>query len=301
VLLAAASVARAEPDPAAAKLFDEGREAAKAGNYSEACAKFTRSFELDPATGTEVNLADCIEHQGFIARAWKLWDDAANRSEHDFPARSKLARERADKIVPKLATIVLEVAQPAPDVVLTIAGKPVPTAAEVRERVEPGQLDISATEPGKPRFVRTVQAAAGVTLTIDVPAFGVAVATVEPPPIPRRQRTRVYLAAGVGVVGVVGLVVASVVGLGARSMYQDQLASGACHETPGGLTCSTAGAAQVDSAGQGADTATVLFISGAVLVALGATLYFTAPREQVITVTPMATTAGIGLQLGTRF
>ncbi len=298
ILCVLAAIARGEPNPAAARLFDEGRLAAKAGNYTEACAKFTRALELDPAaTGTELNLADCVEHLGNPSRAWKLFDDVAKKSESEFPARAKLARDRADLLAPKLALVVLQVAEPTPDLVVTIAGKPVVTAAEIRERVEPGQLAIEAALPGKPRFTRTVDVAAGATVTIEIPAIGVA-ATVTQPALGARQRSRVYLAAGVGGVGVAGVIVSIVLGIDARLSYQNQINNNGCTGSAV-LTCTPAGAAAVASAGHEADVATIFVLGGAVLAALGATLYFTAPRD--ITVTPTASATGIGLSLAARF
>ena len=51
------------------KLFEEGRALAKAGNFTEACAKFETSLSLDPAVGTKLNFADCHEHLGHFALA----------------------------------------------------------------------------------------------------------------------------------------------------------------------------------------------------------------------------------------
>src|SRR5437867_2416874 len=60
-LLASAS-AHAGPDDAAraTALFDEGRALAQAGKLAEACGRFEQRYALAAATGTEVNLADCV-------------------------------------------------------------------------------------------------------------------------------------------------------------------------------------------------------------------------------------------------
>src|SRR5450432_4672872 len=81
----------AGPPNAGSKLFDEGRDLAKAGNYAEACAKFEQSYALDNGVGTELNLADCKERLGHYYFAWTLFDEAARRSS-DNPARAKFAR-----------------------------------------------------------------------------------------------------------------------------------------------------------------------------------------------------------------
>lgn len=50
-----------KPPSDADRLFEEGRGLAKDGKYSEACARFTKSFEIEHVLGTELNLADCEE------------------------------------------------------------------------------------------------------------------------------------------------------------------------------------------------------------------------------------------------
>src|SRR5882672_5439773 len=112
VVVLASSLVLAQPvpesPPGGGKLFDEGRELAKQGKYAEACDKFTQSYALDPAVGTELNLADCHEHLGHVAKAWHMFDDAAIQSEKTTnAARAKFARERADALIGKLATIVI--------------------------------------------------------------------------------------------------------------------------------------------------------------------------------------------------
>src|SRR5512135_1242544 len=78
LLLAAASTARADDSAArASQLFQEGRALAKAGKLAEACARFQESFDLDAETGTEVNLADCLEKTGKLRAAWHEFDTAA--------------------------------------------------------------------------------------------------------------------------------------------------------------------------------------------------------------------------------
>lgn len=72
LLVVAPTFAHAEGvDPVTAEaLFRAGRVAAEAGNYAVACPKFEESYRLDPALGTLLNLADCEENRGELARAW---------------------------------------------------------------------------------------------------------------------------------------------------------------------------------------------------------------------------------------
>jgi hypothetical protein len=310
-VLLLARVATAQPDPAdhAAKLFEEGRDLAQAGKYDEACARFQASLELVPAVGTQLNLADCLEHRGQLASAWQLFDAAARADAAGFPARSKMARGRADTIAPHLVTLVIRVAEPA-GTTLTIAGQSVPSAAEVTRLVGAGPIEVVAVAAGRPRFAQTVHGAEGQRIVVDVPATSVttttATTTTGAPGAPagatfHGRRVRVYLAAGLAGTGVVGLVVGEVLALSARSAYHDELDSGACREAMGMLTCTPEGARRVDDANHRANIATGVIIAGAALAAGGVIVYLTAPRERATMVVPTASSTGVGLVVSGRF
>jgi hypothetical protein len=96
----------------------------------------------------------------------------------------------------------------------------------------------------------------------------------------------------VGGAGVVGLVVGSVLGLGAHSKYNDAL-SGPC----GGLAsgCSSQGVADGQSAHSEATASTIVFVVGAALVAGGAVLYFTSPKGVAVSPTVGMQSAGVAV------
>src|SRR5580698_3805183 len=92
-LAGSARLASADPDSErrADKLFNDAKDLVLAGKYAEACPKLAESQRLDPALGTEFNLADCDEHVGRTATAWRLFVDV----EH--AARAAGKKEREDK------------------------------------------------------------------------------------------------------------------------------------------------------------------------------------------------------------
>ena len=68
VFSASVTTAGARADDANAssadRLFNEANGLVQTGHYAEACPKFEQSQKLDPAIGTQFNLADCFEHVG---------------------------------------------------------------------------------------------------------------------------------------------------------------------------------------------------------------------------------------------
>jgi hypothetical protein len=300
-VLAATRIAAAGPgdqDNAteASAAFQRGRDLVKSGLYTEACVEFGKSYELDPALGTAVNLADCLERQGQLYRAWELFDLVA-RSSPNVQSRARLARARADALAARLATVIVTLRDPtARGLAVRIGEHAVTPAPEVRDLVEPRDIEVVATVPGRRAFRTTLHAVAGATVTVDVPAL----AAPDEPIGPRRRRSFVYLAGGLGAAGVVGLGASLVVGLGARSDYRAALA----HECLPGNTVDDAGyrlcKARVDHAGARADHATGLAVAGVVLGAAAAAVFYTAPRE-ALQLTPVATGRELGLGIAGRF
>jgi tetratricopeptide (TPR) repeat protein len=303
----------AQGTPDATRLFEEGRALADQGKYEEACERYTRSYELERGAGTMLNLGDCAEREGKLRRAWQMYDAAA--LEYDRTGKTggaKFARERARALAPRLGTVVVRLAEPRADgLTVRIGGRVVPPAAEIVERVDAGAVVIEVGADGREPFSTTTSAAAGAEAIVEVPALramdtGVVVAPPERPPPPvqsRRQRRRVLLAAGITGAGAVSLGVTAVLAFSARAAYRDYEAKGVelgCVDTP----CSAEDLRTLDSyfdrAALRADLATGFAIGGAVLLAGGAVLYLTAPRERV-TVAPVASSGRVGVLATLRF
>jgi len=298
-VLAVTRIALADPAGAteATAAFDRGRDLAKAGRFDEACVEFGKSYELDPAPGTAVNLGDCLERQGHFQRAWQLFDRVA-RSEPSGQSRARFARGRADALAARLATVVITLHEPAaPGLVVRIGARGLTPAAQIRELVEPSDVEVVATVPGKPPFRAVRHAAAGAIVVVDVPGF------TEPrdePVTTRRRRPYVYAAGGLGAAGAAALVTSAVLGLEARDAYRSALANECAPMNIGDDAGYARCKARVDRAGVRADHATAIAIGGgAVVVAAAAVLLF-APRE-AIQVAPVATDRALGLAMVGRF
>ena len=296
VLVAAQAGAEPRPPTEADRLFEEGRALAKRGDHAGACAKFEKSFELDSGIGTELNLADCHEKLGHLRLAWRLFLAAADESQRsDDAKRTAFARGRADALAAKLAEVVVSIATPTVSgLAITISGHPIEPGPVVRDRTEPGEIEVVATVPGRPPFRTTVHGEAGATVEVSVPPFGPAIAEPPPPPpvVPReitqRRKRRVRLALGLGL-GAGGLAVAStVLVLIGRDDYRDAVGGAHCAQGPMGLACDPTGQAAIDTAQRKADIGTVLAVGSGLLLVGAAAAYFTAPRDRVL----LAPTAG---------
>ncbi|MCW5808871.1 MAG: hypothetical protein KIT31_41350 [Deltaproteobacteria bacterium] len=288
------SPAAADDKDKAARLFEEGRALLKAQKFDDACEKFERSFELERAAGTELNLGDCAEREGKHGRAWALYDDAARSYDRmNRGGAAKAAREKMAALSPRLATIVVRLEEPdTSGLALRIADRPAAPGAEVTMLVDPGEVEIEATAPDRETYTTTVKGTAGKTARVDVPALvrrrGKVIArTGTSGELPPRRRSRVKLAIGLGVGGGLALGGSLVFGGLALSQQQDAEAAG-CRDVAGRFVCDTPEAkALADGAGAKADLATALGIGGAALLATALVVYYTAPRDGV-TVTPIA-------------
>jgi tetratricopeptide (TPR) repeat protein len=308
LLLVLEAVAAAQPTPdqavQAKQLWEGGRKLAAAGKYQEACDEFTKSYALDPAIGTELNLADCQEHLGHLAIAWHLFDDGAKKdSDAD---RAKYARGRVDALTGKLATAVVKV----PDattvgLVLKVGGQLVPPAAEVQTMVDPGSVQVELDVPGRPPQTRTQPATAGETVTFDfaAPPPAVAPSTEEPAvtttvSVEKRRHSRVLLAEGLVAGGGALILTSTGVALYAKSQYDDEVGPGKpCDST---VHCTDQAAiSKVNHARHIADAATVIGLVGLAAAVAGGVVWATAPKEFVVA--PAASAQGAGITLSGTF
>jgi hypothetical protein len=280
----------------AAVLFVRGRELKQAGRISEACELFDRSYRIDPAPGTALNLADCLELQGEVRRAWELFDHVA-RNPQNGPARVQLGRQRADALMIKLATVIVALGDPrAVGLVVRLGDRELSPAPSIRVITEPGELALVATVPGQPAFTAAVHAVAGAAVSVDVPALHDA-ATL------RRRRLR-YFAGGIGAVGLASLGVSLGFAIAARRANDDAFDHGCAH-TPGGVVCTAGGDGVNDGkrllhlAGARADLATGFAIGGAALVGAATTVFLSA--RETAAVAPIAGAHALGLGIVGRF
>lgn len=142
------------------------------GEYEEACPKLEESMRLDPALGTQLNLADCYEKAGKVASAWAGFNDAASMAKSSRQAdREKLARARAKALEPRLPKLLIDAdaaSEPALEIVrdgvaIGSASWGTPIA------VDPGTHDVVASAPGKMSWRTVIDAKEGQVARVTVP------------------------------------------------------------------------------------------------------------------------------------
>jgi hypothetical protein len=319
-------------EAAAQALFDEGVKLMEDKRYPEACQRFSASQKLDPGAGTLLNLGTCYEKNGQTASAWATFKEAMSaaqvkgRSDWADMARQRAAalveaasvaekgghpdwaaraRERAAALEPRLARVTVAVPPEAAAEGLVVERDSLRVDAGsfgAAIPVDPGQYTFSASAPGKKKgWSTTVKVEAGGHATVTIPEL-----ENEPPPPPTRvaapvsasfwSGTRVSGVA-VGGAGVVALVVGTVLGLRAKSDYDDARTSDCPN---GGTRCTPAGISLGQDATSLATASTVTFVVGGLALATGVTLFIVGrphSREET-TAFPLRVTPRIGRQGG---
>jgi hypothetical protein len=282
--------ARAQPPPptsgepparsaTAETLFDEGRQLVREGRYEEGCAKLAESQRLEPAMGTQFNLADCFEKLGRLASAWSLYRDveaeAARVGETD---KALAAERRAAALAPSLQRLRVVVREPAPEIVVTRNDEPVPRAQWGSALpFDPGRYRIAATAPGRRPWSREIELGTPAQLVeIEVPPLALA---APPPPTGSDApgaglHPQHFAALGLGALAVVGLTVGSVAGAVALGKASDSE-----EHCPLPDRCTQEGLDLVDEARSAATVSTLSFVVAGAALAGGAVLWLTAPSD----------------------
>lgn len=200
------------------KLFAEANTLAEAGNFAAACPKFEESQRLEPALGTQFNLALCYEKVGRFGSAYRNLL-AVERLAHTSGKRSReeAAKKKREEVAPHIAGYLVFHAADE-DATLTVDGEVVDRADRSFFAVDAGQHAVEATAPSKKPWRSTVTMPAGsrTAIKVDVPKLAVEkeiVTKVTTSP----RRTAAYVAGGVGLAGLVASAVTGILILDAKS------------------------------------------------------------------------------------
>jgi hypothetical protein len=280
-------------------LYEQAGALIQAGRFVEACPKLETSQRLDPGTGTLLRLGYCLEQLGRTASAWSAFNEAEAMARKANDKRASDAAARAKALEPKLTRLVIKPASPAAGEVVQRDGKTVDGGLwGAAVPVDPGEHTLEARAPGRRAWTSKIVVVGPGTMTVDVPVL------VEAP----RQATADTIAApywgpqriaGVSVAGVG--VVSAVVGalFGARALSKSSLSNQTCHPVGASDACDATGLAARHDAKTAATVSDVTLAVGAVGLAAGATVFFTAPAIVKARAGGVAPRIGVGAA-GTR-
>lgn len=264
---AAHAQSRVLDETGADALFYEAQRLFDAGRLFEACARFERSFSLDPKLGRLLNVAFCHEAEGRNASAAQEYEQAimmaAARGQKD---REAFAREHAAAVHMKLAFVRLDLG----------AAHPTEVWVDAR-RIEPARWWYSIpVDPGAHAVVVSAAGKATRVVRVDVPATGEVRVPVELADLPasdggragswRRPVGLVFAGAGAVALG-------AGIGFGVAASLLRSDADAHCPAR----RCDPVGAISIGQARVLATLSTVGLLSGAVLAAGSAFLVLTAP------------------------
>ena len=154
--LASSAPAAADVSPSARtlarSLFEQARALMADKKFAEACPKLAESMRLDPAAGTQLNLAYCHEGEGRTATAWAEYNDALTQARRDGrPEREAFISAQLRALSPRLTSLVVTLAPGAdvPGLEVSLDGAVVGAAAlGVATPVDPGAHALGARGPG---------------------------------------------------------------------------------------------------------------------------------------------------------
>lgn len=292
-------VARADDAVVAAEsLFREGRALANKGRFEEACDRFARSQQLDPAVGTLLNLGECYEQVDKRAAAWVAYRQAeALAVTRKDESRAALARTSAARIEPRLA--LLRIARPRswpPGLTVARNGFHVdPVALDAPLHVDPGPQSIDVSAPLHQPWKRVVALREGEEGTVQIPDLE-PVAPTTPAHVPDpggspRRTVAIGLEIGGGAALATGLVFGALA-FARWSSVTEVCPGGTCpSESARSRTASDADAARAFSTVSSIATAV-----GAVGLVTGVVLHVTAPKHRVA-IAPLGARTGLGLSV----
>lgn len=284
VLVAGRANAQPSREQVAEKLFNEAIALVSGGKYAEACPKFEESQKLDPALGTQFDLADCYEHTGRKGSARRLFIEVADAAKAAGKSeREKSSRERANALETIAPRLTIQVPPSAVEqrLEVTVDGAPFPQDKwRQAQPFDAGAHTVSAFAPGKKPFDTKIALQDGKNVEVKIPELEDE--PVAPPPVAGADADKAREAGNgqrrtgvvVGGIGVVGLLVGG--GAGIFSVVKHGQAKDICADHS---QCPDAdGRSKWNAATDAGTVSTIAFVVGGMGVVAGALVYFTATK-----------------------
>jgi hypothetical protein len=261
-------------------LFEEGIRASQRGDSRAACDLFERSFKLEPAGGTQLNIAGCQETRGDYVEAYNSFADARARAEKDGKSeRVEVARVRMEALAPKVARIVVRPAEPlGPTRRILVDSVEAPSLVERPRAVHPGTHAVAVMAGPDTVWSANPSTSVGTLTELTMPALEPSGADAKKPTpeTPTKapstsgssssQKTIGLVVGGIGIVALGVCGVTGVLAIGKKNSAQDESKQNAAQANK-----------TVDEGRTIADISTVTGIVGGVALVTGVVLFLTAP------------------------
>ena len=278
---------------AAEALFVEAKSLMAERRYADACPKFAASQAMDPAVGTRLNLADCLEKLGHTASAWVEFRAAAAAAQAKGQTeRADIARSRAaglERVLVRLSIIpppgsndAVEIRKDGSILERGSWGVALP--------VNPGRHVIEALISGNQVFRTEVEVPkkAGTVVTTAIPMLDDSLIT--------KRRVQRGFTMALGAVSLVSLVAGGV--LGAQAIGRNSESTPHCNQRN---FCDETGVALRQNATTLGNASTAAFIVGATAGAGAIVLYVATPKSPSTNIGFGAVHSGIGFIAGGAF
>lgn len=162
--LSATAPAGAQQPTEGERLFVEGRQLMDEGKTDEACQRFERSYQLEGALGSLLNLANCEEKRGRLRIALAHWRKAADTA-GDQQKNRLYALGRAGDLEKKMPKVMVRVGASVAGASVTLDGEPISLGEKVP--VDPGTHEVVVTAGARTER-RSVELAEGETQILDM-------------------------------------------------------------------------------------------------------------------------------------
>jgi len=155
----------------AKRLFDDGVELEKKGDFAGALAKYKEAEQITVTPGLRFHTGYCLEMTGKVVAALDAYEaaDKLARDQNKQEVHSAIMA-RLDPLRARVPQLAVRMVAPAPGVEVQVDGVAVgaPLLDGKSFRIEPGEHLVTARAAGYKPFTRKVQVPESVTTTVEV-------------------------------------------------------------------------------------------------------------------------------------